>query len=110
MAEQGLPISAVVLTYNEEDNLGACLASLESWTAEQFVVDSGSTDNTCQIAQRHGAVVVQHEFQNHSEQWAWTLEHLPLSQPWILGLDADQRVTPELREELAELFARRLED
>jgi glycosyltransferase involved in cell wall biosynthesis len=104
MGEHTLPISAVVLTYNEEDNLGACLASIKGWTAERFVVDSCSTDNTCAIAEKQGATVVQHGFRSHTEQWSWALEHLPLGQPWVLGLDADQHVTPELRDELVSLF------
>ena len=65
--------SAVILTHNEEDNLGPCLASLAGWVAEVFVVDSGSTDATCAIAERHGARVLEHPFETHARQWLWAL-------------------------------------
>jgi len=100
-----VPISAVVLTYNEEDNLPACLESLSAWVGEIFIVDSGSTDATLAIAERHGAKVVHHAFESHTRQWRWALESLPCAYEWVLGLDADQRVTPELRAELERLFA-----
>lgn len=100
-----LPISAVILTYNEENNLEPGLQSLVGWIGEIFVVDSGSTDGTVAIAERYGATVVQHPFESHARQWAWALENLPCQHQWILGLDADQRVTPELREELIQLFS-----
>jgi glycosyltransferase involved in cell wall biosynthesis len=90
------PVSAVVLTFNEEKNLGACLESLSGWIADVFVVDSGSTDATLRIADEHGAAVVSHPFETHARQWAWALAELPIRTDWVLGLDADQRVTPEL--------------
>ncbi|HYW08351.1 MAG TPA: glycosyltransferase family 2 protein [Longimicrobium sp.] len=98
-----VPITAIVLTWNEADNLEPCLASL-AWVDELFVVDSGSTDATLAIAERFGARVVHHDFATHSAQWAWALGELPITHPWVLGLDADQRVTPELAAELAERF------
>jgi len=95
-----VPVSVVVLTFNEERNLAACLESVSGWTQAIFVVDSGSTDGTRGIAERFGAQVVTHAFDNHSAQWAWALEALPLRTSWLLGLDADQRVTPELRDQI----------
>lgn len=100
-----LPISAIILTYNEESNLAPCLSSLAGWVGELFIVDSGSTDATLAIAARFGAQVVTHPFQTHAQQWTWALENLPLQYEWILGLDADQRVTPELAAELADRFS-----
>jgi glycosyltransferase involved in cell wall biosynthesis len=93
-----IPVSVVVLTFNEERNLGACLASVAPWAAGVFVVDSGSTDRTLDIASSHGASVLSHAFDTHATQWTWALAHLPLQTDWVLGLDADQRVTPELRD------------
>lgn len=104
MSGDPLPITAVILTYNEERNLEACLGSLHGWTGEIFVVDSGSTDATVRIAERYGARIAQHPFETHARQWGWALASLPCAHPWILGLDADQRVTPELRAELQVLF------
>lgn len=104
MNHHRLPISAIILTHNEEKNLGPSLQSLTGWIDEICVVDSGSTDATLAIAGRYGANVVHHPFETHARQWAWALENLPCKHEWILGLDADQRVTPELREELVRLF------
>jgi len=93
-------VSAVVLTFNEERNLAPCLDSLAGWTREVFVVDSGSTDRTVQIAEHAGARVVTHAFETHAGQWGWALEHLPLTSEWVLAIDADQRVTPELARQI----------
>ena len=100
-----VPISVVILTRDEERNLPACLASLQGLVAEIFVVDSGSTDATVEIACQYGAHVVQHEFSGHNAQWHWALTTLPIQNAWVLGLDADQRLTPELAREMAARFA-----
>jgi glycosyltransferase involved in cell wall biosynthesis len=100
------PVTAIVLTLNEEENLGACLDSVAGWVTDLFVVDSGSTDRTVEIARGYGARVVTHPFETHAGQWKWALASLPVSTEWILALDADQRVTPSLRDEIAEVVAR----
>jgi glycosyltransferase involved in cell wall biosynthesis len=104
VGKAALPVTAVILTHNEEQNLQACLGSIAAWVDEMVVVDSGSTDATVEIARRYGARIVEHPFTTHAAQWAWVLESLPLRNDWLLGLDADQRVTPELRAELEALF------
>jgi glycosyltransferase involved in cell wall biosynthesis len=91
----------VVLTFNEERNLQGCLESLANVAAEIFVVDSGSTDRTVSIAERHGAKVVAHPFESHSQQWQWALATLPIRSEWVLAIDADQRLTPELGASIA---------
>ena len=94
------PLSVVVLTFNEARNLPACLASVAGLASQTFVVDSGSTDCTLEIAARHGATVVHHPFESHARQWQWALASLPLAGEWVLALDADQSLTPELRDEI----------
>ena len=89
--------SVIVLTLNEEQNLPACLRSVADCASQVFVVDSGSTDATIRIASEFGAQVVTHAFQSHSQQWEWALATLPVRSPWVLALDADQSLTPELR-------------
>jgi glycosyltransferase involved in cell wall biosynthesis len=100
------PLAVVVLTLNEEANLPACLASVSGLPGALFVVDSGSTDGTVAIARRAGARLLVHPFESHARQWRWALDNLDLRARWVLGLDADQRLTPELRDELCRLFTR----
>jgi glycosyltransferase involved in cell wall biosynthesis len=90
-------VSVVILTFNEEATIGACIESVSSWAKEVFVVDSGSTDRTVEICKKHGAKVVQHPFDNYSAQRNWAIENLPLKGDWELHLDADERATPEIR-------------
>lgn len=99
------PLSVIILTYNEEDNLPACLESLKGLDCEIFVVDSGSTDRTREVAKLYSAFLVEHPFETHAAQWTWALQNLPISAEWILALDADQRVTSGLCAELSHLFA-----
>lgn len=99
-----IPLNVVVLTYNEELNLADCLASVADWAGAVFVVDSGSTDRTVEIAERFGARVFEHAFETHAKQWEWALGNLPLEAEWVLGLDADQSITPELADEMARVM------
>lgn len=97
---QTAPLTFIVITRDEELNLASCLESVARWAQEIFVVDSGSADRTLQIAEQYGAVVVSHPFETHARQWNWALDNLPITTGWILALDADQRVTPELQAEI----------
>jgi glycosyltransferase involved in cell wall biosynthesis len=91
-----LDLTAVVLTFNEESNLPDCLGSLRRLGCPVFVVDSGSTDRTLQIAEQAGAKVVEHPFKNYGAQRNWAQAELPMDTQWLLHLDADERLTPEL--------------
>lgn len=97
-------LSVFVLTKNEERNIEACLKSLHGWCTDIHIVDSLSTDRTLEIAARYGAQVHQHRFEGHTKQRAWALRNLPFAHEWVLALDADHRVTEELREELIDRF------
>ena len=95
-----LPVSVIVLALNEEQNLPDALASV-AWADEVFVVDSGSTDRTVEVATAAGANVARFEYRGHGpKKKRWALEHLPFRNDWILFLDADERVTPALRAEI----------
>lgn len=96
-AERRAAVAAIVLTYNEERNITDCLSSLTDWVSEIFVVDSGSTDATIAIAETYGATILTHPFEHYGAQRNWALENCPVVSPWILNVDADERVTPELR-------------
>ena len=95
------PVTVVILTLNEARNLRACLESVAGWCPEIFVVDSGSTDGTQAIAERYGAHVAIHAFESHARQWQWALATLPITNAWVLALDADQALTVPLQEEIA---------
>lgn len=105
MNSLGLPVSAVVLTYNEERNIGPCLTSIRDLVDEIFVVDSGSTDDTLSLVQEFTDKIVYHPFENYSQQRNWAQANLPFANRWVFHLDADERVTAELGRSLTTFFA-----
>ena len=90
-----LPITVVVTTFNEEDNLERCLLSL-GWAAEVIVVDSFSSDRTVEIARSHSAKVIQHAYESHPQQWRWILEEMQAQNEWLFAVDADFVITTPL--------------
>jgi glycosyltransferase involved in cell wall biosynthesis len=90
-------ISATVITLNEETAIGRALESLD-WADEIVVVDSGSTDKTCDIAASFGAKVIHRDWTGFSDQKQFAAESA--SNDWIFSLDADEQVSPELRDEI----------
>ncbi len=82
-------------------HLPRLLESIQSLDAPVFVLDSGSTDNTVSIAENFGASVLHHAFENHPKQWDYALKNFDIQTPWIICLDADQIVTPELKNHLS---------
>ena len=92
-------ISVIILTHNEEINIGRCLDSV-SWSDDILIVDSFSDDRTVDISKRHGARVIQRAFDDFSAQRNFANEQGNLKNEWVLHLDADEIVTPELRAEL----------
>jgi glycosyltransferase involved in cell wall biosynthesis len=101
-----LPISVITPVLNEEANLPDCLASV-AWADQVFVVDSQSTDRTCEIAEERSANVVQFHYEpGGPRKKNWALDNLPFRNEWVLLLDADERITPELRAEIEREFCR----
>lgn len=98
-------ISAVVLTFNEALNIRHCLEGVRT-LPEVFVVDSGSTDDTVAICREYTDRIVEHPYRNHAEQWQWALDHLPIKTDWILALDADFVVSPQLLARITEEISR----
>ena len=96
-----MEISVSVLTYNEELNLPACLQSVEGCD-DIVIYDSHSTDGTCKIARDYGVRVFQRKFDNYAAQRNAALLEVEYKYPWLLMLDADERVTPELFSELGQ--------
>nr|NIU88097.1 glycosyltransferase [Nitrosopumilaceae archaeon] len=100
-----LPISTIILTYNEQKNIEACLESIKDISDNIFVVDSGSTDDTLNLAEKYTKKIYNNPFENYSKQRNWALENLPIETEWVLNLDADHRATEELRSEIAYIFS-----
>lgn len=92
-----MALTIIILTRNEEADLPPCLAALAHW-GRLIVVDSGSTDATCDLARAAGAEVVTHPFRSFGEQRNWAMDNcgLPAGE-WVLFLDADEIATPEFR-------------
>lgn len=103
MSEKKQP-TVIVLTFNEEQRIIDCLDSLEGLGINVFVVDSFSTDGTVEILIRRGISFVQHSFENYAKQRMWAQANNPFSSKWVLHLDADERLTPEIRQWLVEEF------
>lgn len=96
------PVSACVITLNEEDHIERCLQSV-SWVDEMLVVDSGSEDRTVEIAERNGARVIHNDWPGHVEQKQFATDQA--IHDWVLSLDADEWLSPELAESIQDLFA-----
>ncbi len=97
-------ISVLILTYNEERNIGTCIDSV-SWSDDVLVFDSFSTDRTCEIAQARGARVIQHRFENYGKQREAARLQGDFKHPWLLVLDADERPDAELVAEIKAIAA-----
>ena len=99
-------IAAVVLTYNEELNISECLASLR-WADEVLVLDSGSTDRTCDIAVSSGATVMRHVLEpfHFAMQRNYALFECGITAEWVLFVDADERIPPQLAETIRDVIA-----
>ena len=96
-----VPLSVCIITRNEEDNLPRCLASVEGLAAQVVVVDSLSTDRTREIAAAAGAEVHEQEFLGHVKQKQLALDLA--REEWVLSLDADEWLDPELRAAVADI-------
>ena len=103
VGQQPLPISVSVITLNEEQNLARCLESVRGLASEIVVLDSGSVDRTGEIARDFGANFEAHPWQGHVAQKNAALRQC--TQPWVLCLDADEALSPELARSIRQLFA-----
>jgi glycosyltransferase involved in cell wall biosynthesis len=101
-----LPLTVVVLTLNEEQNLPSCLQSIVAHAEDVHVLDSGSTDATVRIAREFGVPVHTNSFAGFGQQRNWAIDNIEHRHQWVLHLDADERPTPELLGEIEGLLER----
>lgn len=95
-----LKLAVIILTYNEMLHLGRALDSIAGLASEIFIVDSGSTDGTVELARSRGAQIFTHDFENQARQFQWALENLPVTADWVMRLDADEIIEPDLAAQL----------
>jgi glycosyltransferase involved in cell wall biosynthesis len=98
MESKSIALSVVTIAHNEAINIERCIASTKGWASEHIVVDDFSTDRTAEIAKANGAVVFQRkmDIEGVHRNWAYSKAR----NEWVLSLDADEEVTPELKEEI----------
>lgn len=94
------PISVVILTLNEQDNIAQCIRSCAWWCDDIHLLDSGSTDRTREIAASMGVTVHVNPFKSFGQQRNWAIDNIPCKHRWHFHLDADERFTPELVAEI----------
>jgi len=96
-----LDVTAIILTYNEELHIRRCIENVNKFAKEVYVIDSLSTDNTATIAESMGAKVILHKWPgNQAAQFNWALNNIEFGTEWVLRLDADEYLLPELISEL----------
>jgi glycosyltransferase involved in cell wall biosynthesis len=93
-------LAVIMLAHNEERHLGRALDALAPVAREIFVVDSFSTDRTVEIALARGATVLQNRFVNYARQFQWALDTAPVTSAWVMRLDADEVIEPDLAAEI----------
>lgn len=89
-------ITAIILTRNEEQNIGDCLRSIAALVRRMVVVDCGSTDRTVEIAKSLGADVLTNEYSYYAQQFNWGIDSAGIDTQWTIRIDADERFSPEL--------------
>lgn len=94
-------LAVIILTYNEEANIGQALKSVSGWANEIFILDSQSTDRTLEIASQYGSHIAQNKFENYAKQRNHALNHLPITSEWVLFLDADEWMLDVLKQEIS---------
>ncbi|MFC3200253.1 glycosyltransferase family 2 protein [Alteromonas oceani] len=98
-------LSVLILTHNEELHIRRCIESLKPIVSQIFVVDSGSTDKTIQICEELGVRVFRRKWKNYSDQFQWGLDNCPIETDWVMRMDADEYIEPDLIAELPKVLA-----
>ena len=99
-----LPVTAIIMTYNETRNLRACLESVKDYIDDIIIVDSFSNDDTEKIAREYTDKFYQNKWINYSKQYLWGIANTDIKNEWIIRLDADERWTKEGFDELRDII------
>jgi glycosyltransferase involved in cell wall biosynthesis len=99
-----LPIAIVMISLNEAHNMPCILENIKDFATEIFLIDSYSTDETVNIALKYGVYVVQRKFRGFGDQWNFAMSELPITAPWTMKLDPDERLTDELKQSICEII------
>ena len=100
-----LPLAVVMISRDEAHNMAAVLENLRGFASQIFLVDSYSTDSTVDIALSEGVHVVQRQFRDFGDQWNFALRNLPITAPWTMKLDPDERLTDALKAQISDALA-----
>lgn len=98
-------VSVIILTHNEEMHIKRCIESLSPIASQIFIIDSFSTDSTKVLAEELGATVFQRKWKNYSDQFQWGLDNCPIETDWVMRMDADEYIEPDLIAELPNVLA-----
>lgn len=93
-------ITVIILTKDEEKNIGRCIRSVKRIAERIVVVDSGSTDDTVSIAKSLGAEVFLHPFKHYADQFNWAIDNVGIETTWVYRIDADEYITTKLADEI----------
>ena len=103
-ANYNVDATAIIMTKNEEKNIGDCLDSMKGFAKRCVVIDCGSTDHTVEIAKEKGADIYFHEFEYYAKQFNWGIDNCDIDTEWIIRLDADERFPDNLKKELMHII------
>lgn len=103
-SEASKKLTVIILTYNEEKNIGFALDSISGWADDIIILDSYSTDKTLKIAKEYNCTIVQNHFESYAKQRNFALENLSINTEWILFLDADEWLPNNLKQEISSII------
>lgn len=98
-----IDMTAIILTFNEEENISECITSIKELVKRIVVIDSFSTDATVEIAKQLGAEVYQNKWVNYANQYQYAIDNCNISSKWIFRIDADERLTQASAKELEQV-------
>ena len=103
-------LTVIILTFNEEVNIKQSVSNVIGWARDVFILDSGSTDKTIEVAKKLGAKVFYRKFDTYAKQRNYAIKELPIETDWILFLDADEYLTEELKKEIEDVLPNTAKD